>query len=241
MIPGTVSSTNPNGITFEEMGVDKTKMKLVNGKWDYDGSITFTPNILNRVDSTTGPTLYEIPIPFGKVKGSFIVEKCKLKSLKNSPEEAEKFFCSDNRDLKSLVGGPKKVDFFGCKHTGITNLVGGPEYVKNGMDVRFNDLNSLNGAPKKFGDKAQFDCSGNVKLESLAGLPSDYTGWVFQRIAARDCNLRNDTIFAGMTQLRITGGSISVGSQNNYFDDDGILLDAQMIKEFTGAANVFVE
>ena len=242
VIPGTVSSTHPNGITFEEMGVDKSKMKLVNGKWDYDGSITFTgKNILNRVETTTGPILYEIPIPFGKVKGSFIVEKCKLKSLKNSPEEAEKFFCSDNDNLTSLEGGPKKVNFYGCKHTGITNLLGGPEYVRDGMDVRWNNLSTLNGAPKKFGDKAQFDCSGNVNLKSLSGLPDDYTGWVFQRVAARDCNLSNNTIFDGMTQLKITGGSISVGSQNNYFDEDGVLLNVQMIKEFTGAANVFVE
>ena len=63
----------------------------------------------------------ELPYKFGKIKGSFSLRECKnLTSLKNCPDEVEKFFsCSFCPQLDSLKECPKKVryDFFcsNCK------------------------------------------------------------------------------------------------------------------------------
>ena len=109
--------------------------------------------------------------------------------------------------------------------------------VEEVLYVDRNDLETLRGAPKKFGTLSELQIQGNIRLISLAGLPTDYTGWEFRRLNARECDLTDRTIFEGVNELRFskTLGSISLGSQVN-----GRKLDMKMIEEFTGAPLVYV-
>jgi hypothetical protein len=84
------------------------------------------------------------------------------------------FSCSNNPNLKSLIGYPNEVKgYFICSHNPkLTSLEGCPKEVK-GFSCSFNNLVSLEGCPEIV--KGDFNCSGN-HLESLEGCPDIVTG-----------------------------------------------------------------
>ena len=218
------------------LGVDKSKMKQIGGKWDYDGDIKLESKVLSKI-TTGGSSKYEIPIPFGKVTGKFDCSNIGLSNLNNAPQDVGEFDCSRNSDIKSLVGGPKKAKIYRASRCSLKDLIGGPEYIAEELYVDRNDLETLRGAPQKFGTLSEVQIQGNIRLISLAGLPTDYNGWEFRRLNARECDLTDRTIFEGVDRLVFskTFGSISLGSQVN-----GRRLDAKMVEEFTGAPLVYI-
>ena len=68
---------------------------------DVEGSIKITKKDLDEHGC--------IPIPFGKVSGSFICNDCGLTSLSNAPDEVGDIFCCSGNKLESLKGCPGKV------------------------------------------------------------------------------------------------------------------------------------
>ena len=211
-------------------------MNLVGGRWNYDGDIKLDKEDLTKI-STNGSIRYEIPIPFGKVTGKFDCIDIGLSNLNNAPQDVGEFDCSRNSDIKTLVGGPKKAKIYRASRCSLKDLIGAPEYVAEVFHAAYNDLETLRGAPQKFGTLSEIQIQGNIRLISLAGLPTDYTGWEFRRLNARECDLTDRTIFEGVNELRFskTLGSISLGSQVN-----GRKLDMKMVEEFTGAPLVYV-
>ena len=94
-----------------------------------------------------------------------------LISLVGSPEATlEGFNCSYSRNLKSLIGGPKKVGGnFECRDTGITSLKNAPLEVNGDFECSDNrGITSLKGAPAEIG--GSFYCS-NTGITSLIGSP----------------------------------------------------------------------
>ena len=85
------------------------------------------------------------------VKGDFDVSFNVLKSLNNSPVKVDGAFkCMYNRNLKSLLGGPKEVGNIIVHNCSLGDLNGFPKIKKaNGhVDVSGNRLTSLVGLPK---------------------------------------------------------------------------------------------
>ena len=86
--------------------------------------------------------------PTNVINGSFVLEKCGLKSLTNLPSMVDgNFYCSGN-DLE--------------------NLIGMPEYINGGVDCDNNGLKSLKGCTQS--KIIFFDCSRN-ELTNLEGSP----------------------------------------------------------------------
>jgi hypothetical protein len=85
------------------------------------------------------------------IKGDFDVSFNVLKSLNNSPVKVDGAFkCMYNRNLKSLLGGPKEVGNIIVHNCSLRDLNGFPKIKKaNGhVDVSGNRLTSLVGLPK---------------------------------------------------------------------------------------------
>ena len=85
------------------------------------------------------------------IKGDFDVSFNVLKSLNNSPVKVDGAFkCMYNRNLKSLLGGPKEVGNIIVHNCSLGDLNGFPKIKKaNGhVDVSGNRLTSLVGLPK---------------------------------------------------------------------------------------------
>lgn len=120
-----------------------------------------------------------------EVRGTFDCSNNWLTDLKDCPEYAmwfdcsgnrlktldgaenlvtSSFNCSDNEDLQSLVGGPKKLE-------------GDPHYICRNCDLR-----SLEGICQT--SLQNFDCSENKWLSTLKYIP-----YVSEDITARDCGL----------------------------------------------------
>lgn len=61
--------------------------------------------------------VYELPVRFGTVKGSFSIAYNELRTLKGCPHTVEGGFDCDSNDLQSLTGAPRQVgNIFFCKH-----------------------------------------------------------------------------------------------------------------------------
>lgn len=90
-----------------------------------------------------------------KIKGDFNVNRNKLTSLIDGPQECGSFICSQNL-LTSLEYGPKKVQKeYLCGYNQLESLYGAPDECEY-FDCRHNPITSLKYSPKK---TIQFDCS----------------------------------------------------------------------------------
>ncbi len=108
------------------------------------------------------------------VKGDFNVSFNVLKSLNNSPVKVDReFICMYNKNLKSLVGGPKEVRSLIANNCSLRNLDGIPNFIENSyfnngnIDLSSNQLTSLVGLPTKvFGKLTIYN---NPGLKTLNG------------------------------------------------------------------------
>ena len=162
--------------------------KISNYKINSDGSIDVDGDV--RILET--PTA-SLPLKFGKLSGNFTCSGIFLTSLEGSPHTVGCIFDCSINELKSLVGGPSKADYFKCQANHLTSLVGGPVEVKLNYNCCANQLTSLNGSPSNVNDflchnnelttlmggpisvGGDFICHGN-KLTSLEGAPETIGG-----------------------------------------------------------------
>ena len=231
-IPGSVSSNYPNGLTYEQLGLESTKMKNVGGRWNYDGDIDLSA----KTNPITNTRFNEIPIPFGEIVGSFICTGMNLTSLNNAPTSVgDKFDCSGNK-LESLQGGPKKAKNYICKQSELKTLSGGPTEVTSTFDCNGNRLDSLVGGPTKVGFAYRLD--GNIKITSLRGISANGTLNPLNQLQCDNCSLTDATIFTGVNEIKTK--TFNGGYQQDAADGTRIKLDATIIKEITGATNIYV-
>jgi len=117
------------------------------------------------------------------IKGDFDVSFNILKSLNNSPVKVDGAFkCRYNKNLKSLVGGPKEVKSLIANNCSLRDLNGIPnfsapiyKYINTGnIDLSSNQLTSLVGLPTKvFGKLSIYNNPG------LKTFPEEVSGNVF--------------------------------------------------------------
>lgn len=120
------------------------------------------------------------------VKGDFNVSFNVLKSLNNSPVKVDREFrCMYNKNLKSLVGGPKEVRSLIANNCSLRNLDGIPNFIENSyfnngnIDLSSNQLTSLVGLPTKvFGKLTIYN---NPGLKTLNGC-SEYIKGDFEAL-----------------------------------------------------------
>ena len=114
------------------------------------------------------------------VKGNFNVSYNVLKSLNNSPVKVDGAFkCMYNRNLKSLLGGPKEVKSLNANNCSLRDLNGIPNFnapvINTGnIDLSSNQLTSLVGLPTKvFGKLSIYN---NPGLKTLNGCSEHIKG-----------------------------------------------------------------
>ena len=91
-----------------------------------------------------------------------------LKSLIGSPKKIEgEFDCSNNPELTSLIGAPQQgvTDFSCCNNPKLESLIGAPREVR-GFYCTKTAITSLIGAPQKI--TGWFECKNNPGLISLS-------------------------------------------------------------------------
>jgi len=114
------------------------------------------------------------------VKGDFDVSFNILRSLNNSPVKVDGAFkCIYNKNLKSLVGGPKEVKSLNANNCSLRDLNGIPNFstplINTGnIDLSSNQLTSLVGLPTKvFGKLSIYN---NPGLKTLNGCSEHIKG-----------------------------------------------------------------
>jgi len=114
------------------------------------------------------------------VKGDFDVSLNILRSLNNSPVKVDGAFkCMYNKNLKSLVGGPKEVKSLNANNCSLRDLSGIPNFstplINTGnIDLSSNQLTSLVGLPTKvFGKLSIYN---NPGLKTLNGCSEHIKG-----------------------------------------------------------------
>jgi hypothetical protein len=114
------------------------------------------------------------------VKGDFDVSFNILRSLNNSPVKVDGAFkCMYNKNLKSLVGGPKEVKSLNANNCSLRDLSGIPNFstplINTGnIDLSSNQLTSLVGLPTKvFGKLSIYN---NPGLKTLNGCSEHIKG-----------------------------------------------------------------
>ena len=114
------------------------------------------------------------------VKGDFDVSFNILRSLNNSPVKVVGMFkCMYNKNLKSLVGGPKEVKSLNANNCSLRDLSGIPNFstplINTGnIDLSSNQLTSLVGLPTKvFGKLSLYN---NPGLKTLNGCSEHIKG-----------------------------------------------------------------
>lgn len=116
------------------------------------------------------------------INGRFNIGQNSLISLKNSPEIINgDFFCTYNKRLTSLIGGPKQVRSIYTHFCNLSNLDGLPELINKGyqagsikLDLSYNRLVSLQGMPERVNGSVYID--NNPTLTSLRGCTQTITG-----------------------------------------------------------------
>ena len=114
--------------------------------------------------------LTNLPLKFGKIKGSFDCSCNRLSNLKSAPTWVENnFYCYDNQ-ITSLEGSPEIVGkTYDCSINKLSNLKGITQNIGDNLYCNNNLLTSLEGTPNKV---YNFMCSNNL-LTSLEHGPMD--------------------------------------------------------------------
>ena len=120
-----------------------------------------------------------------EIDGDFVCEGNFIETLENFPKSVSGAINLSYNFLKSLEGmntemlnaGDYPGESFDCKGNHLTDLKGGPKFVKGNYYCSENDLISLEGSPEKI--EGNFYCSHN-KLKSFIGGPifvaKDFSG-----------------------------------------------------------------
>lgn len=93
-------------------------------------------------------------INFRKCKGEFSCDDCEMTSLRGCPQYVGSIFNCSYNFLKTLEGGPKRVDgSYVCRDNELISLKGCAEHVGGNFKCVLNKLRSLKYGPKYVGDK----------------------------------------------------------------------------------------
>lgn len=124
-------------------------------------------NVDGEVELVEG--IGSIGVQFGKVK-DYRVKETRLINLEGSPTECDgDVLIHLNSRLKSLQGGPQKVNGnFDCSLNRLMNLEHLPMHIKGSISLGGNKLASLNGAPKRVNG---FFFVNHNQLKTLKGVP----------------------------------------------------------------------
>lgn len=128
-----------------------------------DGAIDVAGDV-----TLTNKHLFELPLRFNKVSGSFYCMFNELSNLKGSPSiVGGNYDVSCNR-LTSLQGMPNVIaGDFQCYENDLSTLLGGPIQVDGDVDCGDNFFESLTGLPGKVG--GCFRCYNNKLLSTYSG------------------------------------------------------------------------
>lgn len=133
---------------------------LVNTK----GEVRISPKVATLSELTNG--MFE----FGET-GSFVIW-CNIKTLKGAPKHVHGSFNICSYELKSLEGGPIKVDksYLCSECISLENLKGTPKVVPGNFDCSYcTNLKTLLGAPQRVG--GDFNCEGCKNLRNYLYAP----------------------------------------------------------------------
>ena len=182
----------------------------------YDLNDDLSVDVHQRVN-LSAKKLKMIPIKFGKVVGNFDCSSNQLTSLKNSPKVVTRdFICDDNKELKSLVGGPEEVGGYQyiCDNTGISSLKGVPPDFTGTLSVsKSKSLTTLEGCPTTLARLHADSCS----LKSLEGGPKSITGMTYNVSGNGLTSLRGFPNFAWDCLFDLSHNNLKTlaGIQNN--------------------------
>lgn len=199
-------------------------------------------------------------VKFGVVNGTFDCSGVGLTTLAGAPSKCSEFNCSNN-SLISLQGSPQIVydGTVDCSKNKLKDLLGGPQtgdFTKLDGDVataqrntfyRYdcsnNELNTLKGYPQTSSDlggatdvtviMADFNCSNNqflVEIDGVTATPGKQPMNIFN---ASNCLLTDASL--GRSQIRWATLEFNGANQQN-----GIKLDASVVKQYTKAVTVIV-
>jgi len=125
----------------------------------------------------------ELPHDLPKEVHSFTVNNTSIKTLHGSPETCSSCMRHFNKNLKSLLSGPKRVlGGYYAHNNGLETLQGAPEVVQS-FTCHDNKLQNLLHAPKTV--HVDFNAQRNP-IKSLHGIGIDYLTYVGQRINLDD-------------------------------------------------------
>ena len=112
-----------------------------------------------------------------EVGGNFNCRHNRLKTLDGGPKRVDEDYECSNNELTSLRGCPSEVGGnFNCCHNRLKTLDDGPKRVDGGYVCHDNELISLKGCAENIWD--YFDCRNN-QLEDLVGGPKTVKGNYF--------------------------------------------------------------
>jgi len=115
--------------------------------------------------------LFELPIKFRNINGSFYIHDNKLTTLKGCPEYVSGDFGCGRNNLTTLEYSPKYVGMdFDCSNNEITSLDYMPKEIGEGFFCRYNKLTSLKGISKNI---RNIYVSDNF-LKTTKYFPTDY-------------------------------------------------------------------
>ena len=123
-----------------------------------------------------------LPVQFGRVKGKFSCDNCKLETLKGAPHfVGGSFSCSWNR-LETLEYAPATVgENFLCHHNMLKNFKHAPVIVPGRLGASVNHIATLEHAPQAMGHleiqynpfkaiqaytEFEFECTGNISFST---------------------------------------------------------------------------
>lgn len=111
------------------------------------------------------------------IEGALGLSNNNLRSLKNCPRKiAGLFSCTNNRGLRSLIGGPEEVGYIDLHNCNLTSLEGFPKLIKSNsrVDISGNKLTSLVGLPPE--EVGNLTIYNNPGLKTLQGCPKIIRG-----------------------------------------------------------------
>lgn len=106
------------------------------------------------------------------IEGNLILSNNNLRNLKNCPKKIVRHLVvSNNRSLRSLVGGPEEVGDIDISNCNLTSLEGFPKLIKanSSVDISGNKLTSLVGLPPE--EVGNLTIYNNPGLKTLQGCP----------------------------------------------------------------------
>jgi len=152
--------------------------------------------------------LTQLPLKFGKIRGSFKCFGNDLTTLLGAPHTVGLHFECHANKITSLEGGPSSVGGnYSCGSNKLDSLIGVPSVVGGSFDCSYNSLSTLIGGPLVVG--SNYYCLNN-SLTSLEGLPT---------ILNANINMRTNrirTTYSGNDDILLNGAETDVFTIDPY-------------------------